>query len=104
MARLQGVRGAQGSIWKGGSLSESRGSSGVEGGSGKPLPQRLPEMGLDPDAPGTGRQDSCLAVVQNKYPGAKHEKPYIIFRRPLGCDHSLDTPLGSVILGSSLCS
>lgn len=32
----------------------------------------LPEMGLDPAAPGTGRQDSCLVVMQNEDPGAKH--------------------------------
>lgn len=32
----------------------------------------LPETRVDPAAPGTGRQDSCLVVMQNKDPGAKH--------------------------------
>lgn len=34
----------------------------------------LPERGLDPAASGTGKQDSCLVVMQNRHPGAKHEK------------------------------
>lgn len=53
-----------------------------------------------------GGQDSVLVVMQNKYPGAKHEKHKLSSGGLwlLGCDHSVDTPLGTVILGSSFCS
>lgn len=72
--------------WERGGVKETSGKEGASQSPGvavewreevvSPSPRGgwLPERGLDPDAPGTGKQDSCLAVMQNKYPGAKHEK------------------------------
>jgi hypothetical protein len=85
-----------------GDLSEFRGSSGVEGGGGW-----LPERGLDPACSWyiEGRilaWWSCKTNTQElsmRNTNHLQEAPWL-----LGCDHSVDTPLGNVILGSSFCS